>query len=149
METYRQIVENLRPQRTKKQFYYFLSLGILYVILGFINFYDDNKAIWSGAIWFLTGIGSIIFSVMQKRTPEKYFIELNKNGIKAKVDLFDSIDLKWNDITEIDKKPISIVFKLKSDTKEILSLGYLSYANVIEFKSKLKEFADEKGIICH
>ncbi len=149
MEKYREIIENLQPHRSKKQFYWFLILGIGYITLSIINYLNRGEYIWNDAFFLFAGLSFILGALFQKRRAEKYFIELNNTGINAKVALFASVNLKWNEIEEISLKPISIIFELKSDTKKELSLGYLSYSSVIEMKSKLKEFADEKGIICH
>jgi len=145
METYRQTLVNLSLKRSKTIFYYFLTLGILYVIYGIFYSYNKND-VWSGTLWLLTGLGFISYSVIQKNTLEKYFIELNDNVIKAKLALFKSINIKWDEIIELDIKPITIHFILKSDSKEELSLGNLNYNGVLKIKSKIKEFADGKGI---
>ncbi len=146
METYREVCANINPQKTKTQFYLVLLTGIFYLINGFINYYKDGDNIWLGTFWILGGLGLILVAIIKQKTSEKYFVEFNNNGIEFKLSIFSSPNMKWEDIKEINIKPISIIFELKNNTKEELPLGNMRYIQVLEIKAKLKEFADEKGI---
>ncbi len=92
------------------------------------------------------GIAYLIIAYIQKYRNEKYFIEFNDIGIDANILAFKSINIKWDEIKEIEIKPVSIVFNLKSDLKEELSLSALSYASVRRIKEKLKEFTNANEI---
>ena len=144
METYRQTIEALQP---KKNYKLFISIGLVYLLNGAVNFYKDfDENFWQGTIWLFTGIGFIINFFLQKDRDKKLYIEINKNTIEAKLSHFTSLSISWNDVISINIKPISIYFELPSNKKEEISLGSLSYKGVLELKEKLHEFAVEKGI---
>lgn len=147
METYKQLTEHHSPKSVKTRYLFFITIGIVYMVFGVVNYYKSNEDIWMTAIWFFGGLGYIVMAFIQKNRSEKYFIEFNDNGIDAKFSAFKSINIKWNEIKDIEIKPLSIVFKLKSNLKdEELSLSAYSYGSVRKFKSKLNEIANEKGI---
>ena len=144
METYRRNIENLHSPRSLK---HFIIIGIFYILFGLFNFYQNiDKNLLSGIIWVLGGSGFIIGYFFDEKRKKEFYIELNNITIEIKLSYFSSLKINWNDIKSINIKPISITFELTSGEDEELSLGSFSYANVIEFKSKIKEFTIEKGI---
>jgi uncharacterized membrane protein YbhN (UPF0104 family) len=147
METYREKIQNLSAYKSKNQFRLFIFSGLGYILLGFINYFI-NEHIYSGVLWFLSGVGFLVAAFRQKVEGEKYFIEFNKDGIIAKIEIFYSLEIKWDEIEKIHIKPISISFLLKNKEEKELSLGSLSYKSVITIKDKLNDFAEEKGITC-
>ena len=147
METYREIAQNLSPYKGKNLFRNYIFIGIGYILIGLLNYFLNHQTL-SGAIWFLSGIAFIVAAFRVKTEREKYFIEFNKDGIIAKIEIFYSIEIKWDEIEEINVKPISISFLLKNKEEKELSLGSLSYKSVITIKEKINEFAKEKGITC-
>ncbi len=146
METFRQTFDNLHPKKSKTQFTISILLGIIYVAIGISHYFKNNDNILMPSIWILGGIGYVIMAAFQKHRNEKYFIEFNSNGIDANISAFKSINIKWDEIKEIEIKPLSIVFNLKSDLKEELSLSASSYASVRKIKEKLKEFTNANEI---
>ena len=147
METYRQPFENILPKRRRTQFLIFILLGLLNTALGISIYYKDGGNSLQTSILIIGGIGYLIMAFIQKYRNEKYFIEFNNNGIDANISAFKSISIKWDEIKEIEIKPISIIFKLNSDLKEELSLSASSYESVIKIKKKIKEFASKKDVI--
>jgi len=144
MEAYRQRVENLNP---KNSYLRFLAMGILYLVYGlFLIITQENLDFWNSIIWIITGVGFIIGALFQKTKGKEIYIEFNKNGILENLTLHTSLYIRWDDIDEIKIKPISIKFLLKSNDIKEISLGLFFYAQVIEIKAKLKEFAIEKDI---
>ncbi len=147
MERYRETFDNLYPKSKLKQFAYYIFAGIVYFAIGVASYYRNSDDLLMVTIWFLFSIVYIIIAFYQKYRNEKYFVEFNDNGIDTKLSAFKSINIKWNEIKEIEIKPLSIVFKLESYLKdEELSLSAYSYGSVRKFKSKLNKFANEKGI---
>ena len=146
METYRQTFDNLHPKMSKTQFRISILAGLAYIAIGIANYYKDNDNILMTSIWIIGGIGHMIMASYQKHRNEKFFIEFNDIGIGADLSAFKTMSLKWDEINEIEIKPLAIVFKLKSDSQEKLSLSASSYASVLNIKAKLKEFANKKGI---
>ncbi len=146
METYRQTFDNIYPKRNKSQFVIFISMGLFYIANGIIKYCENNDDILQASIWFLGGIIFIIMASYQKYRNNKFFIEFNDNGIEANISTFKTININWKEIKEIEINPLNIVFQLKYDSKEILSLSASSYASVLNIKAKLHEFAKEKGI---
>ncbi|MCF6269852.1 MAG: hypothetical protein L3J41_09085 [Melioribacteraceae bacterium] len=146
METYRQTLDNLHPMNRKKQFSFYIFAGIVYLAIGIANYYRNNQDMLIISIWVLGGLGYIIIAFFYKNRNEKFFIEFNSTEINANVSTFTSFSIKWDEIKEIKMKPISIEFLLNSNDSKEISLGSFYYAKVIEIKSKLKEFADEKRI---
>ncbi len=147
METFKQTFDNLHPKRRKNQHLIFIFLGLLNTALGISIYYKDGENSSQTSILILGGITYLIIAYIQKYRNEKYFIEFNDIGIDANISAFKSINIKWDEIKEIEIKPVSIVFNLKSDLKEELPLSALSYGSVIKIKQKIKEFTKANEIM--
>ena len=145
METYRQTFDNIYPKRSKSMFAYHIFAGIVYFAIGVAYYYRNSEDILI-VIWLLFSIAQIVIAFFHKYRNDKFFIEFNDNGIQANISTFKTININWSEIKEIEINPLNIVFQLKSDSKEILSLSASSYASVLNIKAKLHEFAKEKGI---
>ena len=146
METFKQTFDNLHPKRRKNQHLIFTFMGLINIALGILIYYKDGKNSSQTSILIFGGIAYLIIAYIQKYRNEKYFIEFNDIGIDANISAFKAINIKWNEIKEIEIKPVSIVFNLKSDLKEELSLSASSYASVRRIKEKLKEFTNANEI---
>ncbi len=145
MKTYRQTFDNIYPKRGKSMFAYHIFAEIVYFAIGVAYYYRNSEDILI-VIWLLFGIAQIVIAFFHKYRNNKFFIEFNDNGIEANISSFKTININWKEIKEIEVKPLNIVFQLTSDSKEILSLSASSYASVLNIKTKLHEFAKEKGI---
>ncbi len=145
METYR-IYLNPQERKHKWSPYYFIIMGVVYLFLGFVNYFLNTKLYHTGLIWIFGGVLFLFGGYYQTNFSSKYFLELNENLILLKDSISKTKSFSWNNIEKIQVKPIAIEFLLNNGSKESLSLGYLGYSNVIDIKQKLKEFALLKKI---
>ena len=146
METFKVSLSNQYDKKPKYQPYYFIILGVVYIIFGMLNLTKSNHDYFPGWIWIITGIGFVIASFFSKNITKKNILELNDKGIFVYLSLGKNISLNWNNLQEIHIKPIAFDFILKDGSTESISLGNLAYKDVIETKEKLKEFAIEHNI---
>ncbi len=146
METFKVSLSNQYDKRSKYQPYYFIILGVFYIIIGMLNLTKSNSDYFSSWIWIITGIGFVIASFFSKNITKKNILELNDKGIYAYHSFNKKINIAWNDLEQIHIKPITFDFILKDGSTESISLGNLAYKGVIETKEKLKEFAIEHNI---
>ena len=130
----------------KYQPYFFSVLGILYIILGFINISRYDEYSFHDWIWIIFGIVFLFLSFYQKRYTSKYIIELTDIFFYIKQSVFKKLKINWTEIKEIHIKPISIEFLLKAGKTENISLGNVGYQNVLDIKEKLFEFAKHNNI---
>lgn len=138
----------LNPTQRKHKLspYYFTLLGIIYIILGFMNSFLNTNFPSTGLVWILGGILFLIGGYYQTNFTSKYFFELNESSILLKQSMNKTKSFRWEKIKDIRIHPISIEFVLDDNSTEILSLGNLGYSNVIEIKQKLKDYASLKDI---
>ncbi len=146
METFKVSLSNQYDKKPKYQPYYFIILGVFYIIIGMLNLTKSNSDYFSSWIWIITGIGFVIASFFSKNITKKNILELNDKGIYAYHSFNKKINIAWNDLEQIHIKPIAFDFILKDGSTESISLGNLAYKDVIETKEKLKEFAIEHNI---
>ncbi len=146
METFKVSLSNQYDKKPKYQPYYFIILGVFYIIIGMLNLTKSNSDYFSGWIWIITGIGFVIASFFSRNITKKNFLELNDKAIIAYPSFNKKINIAWNNLEQIHIKPIAFDFILKDGSTESISLGNLAYKDVIETKEKLKEFAIEHNI---
>jgi len=106
----------------------------------------NSSDIFGGWLWILTGCGFIIGSFYTKKYSSKYSLELGQDFIQAHPSFNKNIKIPWNEINQINIKPISFEFILKNGSTESISLSNVAYKDVIETKVKLKEFAQHHNI---
>ena len=95
-------------KQQKYQPYFFSVLGILYIILGFINISRYDEYSFRDWIWIIFGIVFLFLSFYQKRYTSKYIIELTDIFFYIKQSVFKKLKINWTEIMEIHIKPISI-----------------------------------------
>ena len=121
-------------------------LGVIYIILGVLNYFAYNNSIFQGLIWVLGGLIFLIGGYYQTNFSSKYFFELNDQFVKLKDSITKAKTILWTNIKEIHIKPIAIEFHLIDNSKECISLGNVGYKNVLDIKEKLADFANRKVI---
>ncbi len=146
METYRVNLSNPYGKKSKYQPYFYIIFGILYTILGILKYMSSYSDYLSSGIWTITGIGFIIVGFISKNTFSKNVLELNDKAIFAHPSFNKNIKIDWNDLEQIKINPVSFDFILKNGSTESISLGNLTYKDVIETKEKLKEFAQHHKV---
>ena len=143
METFKISLSPLE-KKSKYQPYLFTGLGLLYILLGFLRWNNENNI--SGWIWILTGLGFIISSYYIKNSSSKYFFEINNEFIEVQQNVLKKSKISLEKIKRIHIKPVSIEFTMTDNTKEEISIANTKYQNVIAIKTKLTEIAKEKNI---
>ncbi len=144
METFKIKLHPLQ-KTVKYQFLIWIFATILYILAGIIYLINNNQLGW---IWILGGLFYFVALYYSKNYSLEYFCELNDNFIKLQKNTFKKIIIKWDDIKEINIKPINIrITKVDNSTQDLSLAKNTTYQNAIDIKSKLKEFAKEKNII--
>ncbi len=138
----------LNPLQRKYKWspYYYSIMGIVYILLGVVNYFAHNYSLLMGLIWFLGGLIFLIGGYYQINHSSKYFLEISDAFIQVKQSSFKNSKIEWSNVKLILCKPISIEFQLENGSKEEISLGNIGYKNVIDIKAKLLEFAKQKKI---
>jgi hypothetical protein len=139
---------DLNPLQKKYKWspYYYSIMGIIYIILGVLNYFIQNYSFLHGLIWVIGGILFLIGGYYQTNFSSKYFFELNDRFVKFKDSVKSERNIEWSNIREIQLKPITIEFSLNENVTESISLGNVCYKNVLDIKEKLLDFAANKGI---
>ncbi|MCB9219890.1 MAG: hypothetical protein H6610_10590 [Ignavibacteriales bacterium] len=138
----------LNPEQRKSKFspYYYSILGVVYIVLGVMNYLINNYSPFLGLIWVLGGIIFLIGGYFQTNFTSKYYFEINDRSILIKQSLSATKSISLDNIKNIQIKPISIDFLLNDNSKESISLGNVGYKNVLDIKEKLTEIPANKGI---
>lgn len=120
-------------------------LGLLWLILGIIEIYEEGSSIGSIgylAIAFVFIVYSILVFTINPLAP-KVIITDHEIKIKRKV-IGGHINILWNDIKSIEFDQYTIAFHLTEGVKEFT---YRTNADIsIEIKSSIREIAETKNI---
>ncbi len=145
MQPFKQILDY--PKAKKSQIRIWVVLAVLWILLGAAAEFFA-KDFWNyGTAYVAYGILALVVAFVEyKRTGSKYFVELNSDGIKFRNRGRKIKSYSWTEIERIVQHPIEIELILKNKSTEHILLENLFYKEVINFKSKLKEFAHEAGL---
>lgn len=137
---------------SKTQRIIFLSMGILFLVQGIINVFNQNYVLpFFSWIQIVFGLFYIFALILYYGKPNRTtFIKLNESEISFKKSPYSKeIVLKANDITKLDVTNHEVIIgdRNKSNKISFASLGYIQRKNELPlFIEALKEFKERNVI---
>ncbi|MCF8260948.1 MAG: hypothetical protein K9J12_09250 [Melioribacteraceae bacterium] len=143
MENFRLKLDRNTPKHYKYSKYIYLLLGIIYTILGIMQY---EEAELFSKFYLLIGPALIVTSFFTKRFEKQYGIEITEHNIKTYFNFFDKVEVNWNDVDSIKVLITSVQLKLKSGKTETISLSNFGYDDLKNSKSAFEKFAISKNV---
>jgi len=142
---------NLFPQekRTKYQYVLLFILGVIYIILGILYLSDKQAKHFFGLIWFVTGLGFFVSSILIFYKKDKRILFLSDEIIKANISWNNKINISWSELEEIRIDPVAIDLQFINGNTKSLPLDFCDYKTVLLVKEKMIEYAKSKSLTVH
>ena len=131
-----------------RRFLVIMAVSLIVVsVISFAALYNKNKTTeW---IFILLGVYALIFLYFAfAGYKTKLFFAGTDFAIEYQFSFFKKMPniIIWETLTKIKLGPTYIIFFKKSGKGKKIHIGWLPYAKVIDIKTNVKSFAEEKGI---
>lgn len=127
------------PKSWQRQKFFFIFLGITYLLNGYLYYLDEK--IEFGITYSLLGTLLIIFYIFDMKIVKYSGIKISREMISFPKSFTyptrKRIQIKWNEVKEIEYKPLKVIFTHGDNERKTLRLDNFGYKDIKDIKSKI------------